>query len=83
MDEDELRRILSQDLSVGTEAFRDALLARCLDVLAAGDGADLGDDELELLAAAGDPSAMGGLPAAAGDPVAESGAFGDNGGAGR
>lgn len=71
MDEDELRRILSQDLSAGTEAFRDALLARCLQVLGKnGAAAELADEELELLAAAGDPSATGGP-------------FWHNGGAGR
>ena len=71
MDENELRRILSQDLSVGTEAFRDALLARCLQVLGE-DGAatELCDEELELLAAAGDMSSV-------------SGPFWDNGGADR
>lgn len=71
MNERELRRIVSQDFSVGTEAFRDALLARCLEVLGEdGAAAELGDEELELLAAAGDMSATGGP-------------FWDNGGANR
>ena len=55
MDEKEITRLLSQDLSEGTEAFRDALLARCLDALdAESQSQELDDDQLELLAAAGD-----------------------------
>ena len=55
-----LARLLKQDLSEGTEGFRDALLNRCLNELGAEDGADgdevaiLDDDSLEMLAAAGD-----------------------------
>ena len=63
-----LTRVFQADLSVGTEAFRDELLVRCLDVLGADDGTaqsdatllafnggrDLDDGELEFLAAAGD-----------------------------
>ena len=58
--EQEIRRILGQDLSVGTEAFRDSLLKRCLSVLDSSveDGVELDDDELELLAAAGSPEVM-------------------------
>ena len=56
MDEHDLERILRQDLARGTEAFRDDLLARCLAVLSSQDAAELSDGELELLAAAGDPS---------------------------
>ena len=55
MDEQDIRSILRQDLSKGTEKFRDALLARCLAVLDSGDGIELGDFELEMLAAAGEP----------------------------
>lgn len=61
MPEQEIRRILSQDLSAGTEAFRDALLARCLEVLGSDDsesGLDLFDEDLELLAAAGSPDGL-------------------------
>lgn len=56
MDEVDIARVLSADLSEGTEAFRDALLERCLSVIADGDdGMSLDDDQLELLAAAGLP----------------------------
>lgn len=58
-----LKKLLAQDLSAGTEAFRDALLDRCLDVLCEDDGLEVSDDDLELLAAAGDPFAAGSLSA--------------------
>ena len=57
-----LERVLQVDYSAGTGAFRDGLLARCLAELDAGsayDGAELDDDDLGLLAAAGDPDAGG------------------------
>ena len=48
-------RLMGQDLSAGTEEFREKLLARCLAELNADDGiAEVPDDDLELLAAAGD-----------------------------
>lgn len=51
-----LRRVLGQDFSAGTEAFRDALLDRCLAVLGqGGEARDLDDGDLGLLAAAGSP----------------------------
>ena len=51
-----LERLLGQDFSIGTEAFRDALLARCLDELDADDETVvIGDDDLVLIAAAGGP----------------------------
>lgn len=54
-----LERLMGQDLSAGTEDFRDALLARCLSVLCADDeGAIVDDDVLDLLAAAGDAFAF-------------------------
>ncbi len=64
MDEQRLEHILEthmkQDFSHGTEAFRDELLARCLEALSArGDearsenGEDIDEEDLELLAAAG------------------------------
>lgn len=58
MEEKDLRRILQQDLSAGTEAFRDGLLMRCLPEVNAGmaEGVELADDELEMLAAAGEPA---------------------------
>ena len=55
MDEHEIAKILRQDLSKGTEEFRDTLLKRCLAVLdSENTGLSLEDDELEMLAAAGD-----------------------------
>ena len=67
MTDNELERILSQtlshDASIGTEAFRDSLLARCLAVLNAGDdedeGVELTDDQLVMLSAAGDVPYLG------------------------
>ena len=58
-----LTRLLRADVSAGTEAFRDALLARCLGALDAGPeggAAELDDAELEMLAAAGDAVGPGG-----------------------
>lgn len=59
MDEREFEQMFEQlmklDFSIGTEAFRDNLLLRCLAVLNMDDeGVVLDDSELELLAAAGD-----------------------------
>lgn len=52
-----LERLVKQDFSAGTEAFRDALLERCLSVLdAESDGTVIPDADLDLLAAAGDDS---------------------------
>lgn len=52
-----LPQLMQQDASLGTEAFRDGLLTRCLAVLNAEDeGLELEDDALDLLAAAGDLS---------------------------
>ena len=64
MDEREFERMvqraMKQDLSAGTEAFRDALLARCLEELDADDEARcLDDDDLDMLAAAGDANLFG------------------------
>ena len=56
MVEKKLSRIMKTDLSKGTEEFRDNLLGRCLFVLGADDSVELADDELDMLAAAGDPS---------------------------
>ena len=59
MDEKEIARILRQDLSVGTEAFRDNLLARCIAELGTDDYAiELDDADLELLSEARDISAQ-------------------------
>lgn len=50
-----LERVLRHDLSIGTEAFRDALLARCISVIDADlVPVELDDSDLSLLAAAGD-----------------------------
>lgn len=51
-----LERLMKQDLSAGTDAFRDSLLNRCLAVLDKdNDGVPIEDSHLELLAAAGSP----------------------------
>ncbi len=50
-----VKRLMKLDFSKGTEAFRDALLERCLTVLDAREnGSRLDDADLELLSAAGD-----------------------------
>ena len=60
-----IERLMRQDLSAGTEVFREELLARCLDVLDADDDTcvEVDDSDLEMLAAAGAPHAIdrGGL----------------------
>lgn len=63
--ENRLRQLFKQDLSAGTESFRDELLARCLTVLTDEvaaerfhEGAELDDSVLDLLAAAGDLTAF-------------------------
>lgn len=54
MDEKRIEQILAKDYSVGTERFRDELLARCLDVIGEKDEPqELADEEFEMLAAAG------------------------------
>ena len=55
MNEKKLEQLMQSDFSVGTEAFRDALLERCLSVLNSDEGIPLSESELELLSAAGDP----------------------------
>ena len=65
-----LEQLMKQDLAAETEEFRDTLLARCLDVLGSDDqaaddvseGIELDDSYLDLLAAAGDLSALDGVP---------------------
>lgn len=52
--EQDLYRLFSQDLSVGTHEFCDALLARCLDTLDSNQTERaLEDEDLEMLSAAG------------------------------
>ena len=62
-----LGQLMKLDLAAGTEAFRDELLVRCLDVLCSDSVGDhdaderfrayeLSDDDLDLLAAAGEPT---------------------------
>ena len=59
MDEKDIERLLKQDFSLGTEAFRDSLLARCLDVLdSESPSRELHEPELGLLSAAGDHTAQ-------------------------
>ena len=68
MDESAIERLLGRDLSEGTEAFRDALLYRCLEVLGQADeGIPLDDDALDLLSAAGELGACVTPPALADD----------------
>lgn len=52
-----IEHILAQDLSVGTDAFREDLLQRCLSVFDQADsqGFELDDNEIDMLAAAGIP----------------------------
>ena len=59
MDEKDIKQAFSYDFSEGTEAFRDDLLARCLTTLQdcaedEDEGIVLEDEELDMLAAAGD-----------------------------
>jgi hypothetical protein len=56
--EQRLGELLSQDLSAGTEAFRESLLGRCLGALGGGGARGLSDDELEMLSAAGDVASL-------------------------
>lgn len=66
MIEKSLKRHLQSSSSEGSEAFRDELLARCLSLLDSGvsegcetpECAPLEDDDLEMLAAAGDLSSL-------------------------
>ena len=53
MTEQDIIRVLSERRPVGDEAFRDALLARCLAIVDADDAPyDLDDEDLGMLAAA-------------------------------
>ena len=56
LDEQGIERILRRGLSDNPNAFRDELLERCLDVLCTLEEVPLEDAELDMLAAAGDPS---------------------------
>ena len=71
MNEREIEKLLAQDLSAGSEAFRDELLSRCLAVLGTeesafvatrGDVRVLEDETLDMLAAAGDPASWNQVP---------------------
>lgn len=56
MNEEMIKRVLSKDYSAGTERFRENLLQQCLATIdAQNDGMELSDDELDMLAAAGNP----------------------------
>lgn len=50
-----LGKLMKQDLSAGTEAFKEDLLSRCLAVLGEDGGLELSDSDLDMLAAAGNP----------------------------
>lgn len=68
MDEVCVERILGRDMSQGSESFRDALLCKCLEALGSHGVATLPDEEsfgmelddgyMDMLAAAGDQSAL-------------------------
>ena len=63
MDDTFFERLFTQDFSEGTEEFRDALLARRLAVLDPECRIiELGDDDLDMLAAAGNPFVASDLP---------------------
>ena len=50
MDEREIARLMQLDFSEGTETFRDALLARCLDALRPENQMrELDDDDLDII----------------------------------
>lgn len=54
-----LERVLEKGLPASSETFRDELLERCLSVLDAdNEGVCIDDDELDLIAAAGDINAQ-------------------------
>ena len=60
MNTNTIKNLLSTtDFSKGTEAFAEDLLGRCLSVLGQeeNDFAEISDDELDMLAAAGNPFA--------------------------
>ena len=55
MNDAELAQLLQHDFSAGTQAFAEALLKRCLSELDQDiEYCDISDEDLELLAAAGD-----------------------------
>ena len=55
MDEQKIERILCKGLAQNPNAFRNALLDRCLDVLCSFEAVALDDEELDMLSAAGNP----------------------------
>ena len=56
--EQTLERLMKQDFSAGTDEFREALLERCLAELDDGEGKELDDSVLDMLAAAGELAAQ-------------------------
>ena len=57
--EQKLAHLIQRDASIGTEEFRDSLLARCLAELNAdNEGSELTFEQLDLLSAAGDTSLL-------------------------
>ena len=58
----DVEQILKEDLSAGTDEFREALLQRCLAALGDDEGAPIADEDLDMLAAAGDIFAGWAIP---------------------
>lgn len=57
--EEHLEELLSQDLSAGTEVFRDELLERCLETFDTGSkGIVLDDSIIDSISAAGDIASL-------------------------
>mgnify|MGYP007105516736 CR=1 FL=1 len=50
-----LKRLMKQDFAAGTEAFRDALLERCLTVLGERGGTAIDDADLDQIAGGSTP----------------------------
>ena len=58
MDEADIARLLKHDFSQMNEQFAEQLLQRALAVLGKGDVIELSDEDLEMLAAAGNVDAL-------------------------
>lgn len=56
MNDNDIARLLKHDFSKGTEAFADSLLTQALSLVNKGSGVELSDDDLDMLAAAGEAS---------------------------
>ena len=62
MGDRDVEQILKEDLSAGTDEFREALLQRCLAALGDDEGAPIADEDLDMLAAAGNIFAGWAIP---------------------